>query len=192
MPAAGGATSSAPKSPKDSLSSLYVYASLPEDSNTRLLRLLPSLDGSAPLFCTLEPVNLDHGRSFEALSYAWGEASFTEPLNIDGRVKYVTPNLRDALLHLRYRFKPRCLWVDAVCINHDNEVEKSRQIPFIFKIYRRASAVLVWLGCGAKEADDLAQIQSFCRHYDGSSDWQNLGISKFFRSLVTLPWFSRL
>lgn len=137
-------------------------------------------------------MNLDHGPSFEALSYTWGEASFTEPLNIDGRVKYVTPNLRDALSHLRRRLEPRYLWVDAVCINQDDDVEKSRQIPFMFKIYRRASAVLVWLGCGAKEADDLAQIQSFCRHYDGSSDWQNLGISKLFRSFVTLPWFSRL
>ena len=87
----------------------YVYSNLPEGSNTRLLKLSPSLVGSASLICTLAPVNLNLSQGYEAVSYTWGAPSFTEPLIVDGCVKYITPNLRDALFHFRNSLEFRYL-----------------------------------------------------------------------------------
>jgi hypothetical protein len=38
------------------------------------------------------------------------------------------------------------VWVDAICIDQRNGVEKISQIRLMGDIYRRSSQVLVWLG----------------------------------------------
>ncbi|KAK1756698.1 heterokaryon incompatibility protein-domain-containing protein [Echria macrotheca] len=38
------------------------------------------------------------------------------------------------------------LWADAICINQDDDDEKSRQIPIMSNIYATAVTVLVWIG----------------------------------------------
>ncbi|OQV07916.1 hypothetical protein CLAIMM_12270 [Cladophialophora immunda] len=40
------------------------------------------------------------------------------------------------------------IWVDAICINQDDEAEKSRQIRLMSAIYRGATEVFIWLGDG--------------------------------------------
>ncbi|KAH7177097.1 heterokaryon incompatibility protein-domain-containing protein [Dactylonectria macrodidyma] len=100
---------------------------------------------------------LDHGSKlrYEALSYTWasdlknikayavgstGEgATFAVEVEIGG-------NLACALRHLRFQDKERVLWVDALCINQDNNVEKSVQVKRMGRIYSFASRVVVWLG----------------------------------------------
>lgn len=47
------------------------------------------------------------------------------------------------------------LWVDAVCINQDDLLERSAQVPCMPQIYRSARRVLTWLGSGA-ESSELA------------------------------------
>jgi hypothetical protein len=43
--------------------------------------------------------------------------------------------------------KPRTLWVDAVCINQDDDDdEKGVQMPFMGIIYQQAHPIIVWLG----------------------------------------------
>ncbi|OCK82618.1 hypothetical protein K432DRAFT_292865, partial [Lepidopterella palustris CBS 459.81] len=54
---------------------------------------------------------------FEALSYRWGEDVFPEQLFIGTQSLNITENLYPALQHIRSAVRPRCLWVDAVCIN---------------------------------------------------------------------------
>ena len=55
------------------------------------------------------------------------------------------------------------LWVDALCINQDDQEERARQIAMMGDIYSHAANVIVWLG----EADEhiLPNVSSnFCRH----------------------------
>jgi hypothetical protein len=49
----------------------------------------------------------------------------------------------------------RVLWLDAICINQEDNAEKSIQVPLMRQIYQQASQVCVYLG----EAKDLDMLQ---------------------------------
>ncbi|KLU82782.1 hypothetical protein MAPG_01850 [Magnaporthiopsis poae ATCC 64411] len=121
---------------------------LPEGS-VRLLRLLPHQEENARIECQLIAFPLlDRGSShpYEALSYVWGSEENKRPIYIGGKDELrVTANLHAALRHLRHSFVERILWVDAVCINQDDNGEKGQQVQFMSKIYAKASRVIVWL-----------------------------------------------
>jgi hypothetical protein len=40
----------------------------------------------------------------------------------------------------------RVLWIDALCINQDDDAERVHQVGIMGSIYRQARQVLVWLG----------------------------------------------
>lgn len=107
-------------------------------------------------------------RRFEALSYAWGPP---EPEHLSARIGIiehtaddshissgwlpVRSNLLGALQHLREVDKPRNVWIDAICINQDDDAEKSIQIARIGEVYRLASRVVVWLGPSSDGSDEV-------------------------------------
>jgi len=45
------------------------------------------------------------------------------------------------------------LWIDAICINQENSLEKGHQIKLMGQIYKNASRVLVWLGTGDQDSE---------------------------------------
>ena len=84
-----------------------------------------------------------------ALSYVWGDPNDNTTITVNGHNVQVTKNLADALRHIRYYFKallPKTdffggkvatttrLWVDALCIDQQNFVEKSQQVNLMSKI----------------------------------------------------------
>lgn len=78
----------------------------------------------------------------------------------------VTVNLYEALLALREQHLPRALWVDAICINQRDDLEKQEQMRFMADIYGKANRVVVWLGTGengGEEALEAISSMAFCR-----------------------------
>jgi len=65
----------------------------------------------------------------------------------------ITNNLAVALRHLRLRKKSRTLWVDAICINQDDPVERSAEVLEMGSIYRNAQQVVIWLGPASHDSD---------------------------------------
>lgn len=65
----------------------------------------------------------------------------------------VTENLEIALRHLRLPDKALTLWVDALCIDQSDEMEKTEQVQQMREIYSRATLVLAWLGPAAGYSD---------------------------------------
>jgi hypothetical protein len=61
---------------------------------------------------------------------------------------FIRPNLFAALQQLRRADDDTYLWVDAICINQANPVEKSAQVKRMHEIYSKASNVCIWLGVG--------------------------------------------
>jgi hypothetical protein len=93
--------------------------------------------------------------AFEALSYAWGEFQEPVPIRVHERCKkfqpttsslHIQPSLELALRHLRLEKSKRKVWIDAICINQVDTIEKSLHIPYMWTIYKYASRTIVWLG----------------------------------------------
>lgn len=67
----------------------------------------------------------------------------------------VTTNLKSALQHLRTPTMPRMIWIDALCINQEDDAERGHQVRQMDQIYRNCSRVCIWLG-DAEDDSDLA------------------------------------
>jgi hypothetical protein len=58
----------------------------------------------------------------------------------------IRSNLASALRHLRYQYKPRTLWIDAICINQEDYAERGDAVCHMGTIYKLANRVVVWFG----------------------------------------------
>ncbi|KAF2678226.1 hypothetical protein K458DRAFT_317333, partial [Lentithecium fluviatile CBS 122367] len=129
-----------------------IYETL-QNLDIRLLVLAPGLHHD-PLKAVLISVSCTHntsGQAFKekyvALSYTWGDQSNPASLELNG--SYTLPigrNLAAALKHARLKDSFCVLWVDALCIDQNDEVEKSRQVQRMPTIYEAATMTLIWLG----------------------------------------------
>lgn len=124
---------------------LYKYNPLPTEKFIRLLELHPG-QVNDDIKCTLQATNVEDAPEYEALSYAWGDATTKSNVSCDGKIILVTQNLKDALVRLRLEEKSRLVWADAICINQSDMVEKGPQVKMMKQIYDNATRVCVWLG----------------------------------------------
>ncbi|KAF2029764.1 heterokaryon incompatibility, partial [Setomelanomma holmii] len=84
--------------------------------------------------------------SYDTVSYVWGSNDSASCIECDGMSLPITHNLGDALRKLRDPMSVRSLWVDAICINQKDEVERASQVQLMGLIYWTARQVHVWLG----------------------------------------------
>jgi hypothetical protein len=128
-------------------SPIFCYHELDHGSREfRLLRLLPSVEFDSEIHCQLFESSLDNCPSYEAISYVWGDANITVPVQLHDTTRSVTTNLGLALRYLRLAEEERIIWVDALCINQENNPEKNHQVRQMGSIYASAHQVIVWLG----------------------------------------------
>ncbi|KAH7066384.1 heterokaryon incompatibility protein-domain-containing protein [Paraphoma chrysanthemicola] len=126
----------------------FTYSSLAEGS----IRLLVSSESDDPdgYSWSLRVARLDdEDLQFDALSYVWGSQVDTYPIIVDGKCARVHHNLYTALPYLVKHMKEdgdRPIWIDAICINQEDEAEKFEQIARMHKIYGQAETVWAWLG----------------------------------------------
>lgn len=126
-----------------------IYQKLP-DQTIRLLSLHPGsggdlLEADFTLLFLPNPPNQDV-QTYEALSYTWGEPIFSQSILCDMFTIPITQNLFEALVHLRDEDTVRTIWVDAICINQKDNLEKAIQIPLMRSIYTQAQHVIIWIG----------------------------------------------
>lgn len=108
------------------------------------------------------------------LSYPWGAtyddgSHLTHVVTNDNVPLAVTANLHDALVRIRdywsqidmqehlktssqpaqkQQHRPICppLWADAICINQQDDAERSQQVKLMGSIYKQSTHLLIWLG----------------------------------------------
>lgn len=132
----------------DSSASIFVYEPLRGDE-IRLVRIHWDEQRNAPIACTLEHVSLSTKPTFAALSYVWGDASITRPIQLNGCAFHITTNLYDGLVEIRGKYAQNedfWIWIDALCINQSDMDERSEQVPRMTQIYSSAYSVIAWLG----------------------------------------------
>lgn len=151
-------------SPAEATVPRYEYAALPSSTSIRLLEVVCQRSATAEFECHFHVVDLQqHSRSpYLALSYTWKlDDIAAEPVErpacpivmIGGYGLPIGHSLFDFLEQfcrrkgkLAQKSKSKLLWIDAVCINQQDFVERASQVAFMRKIYESATEVVVWLG----------------------------------------------
>ncbi|KAL5317854.1 hypothetical protein ACEPPN_014954 [Leptodophora sp. 'Broadleaf-Isolate-01'] len=136
---------------------IYVYGQLPAHGVIRLLTLEAGFKYS-PLRGSLKQVSIDEFPRYEALSYCWGSPDKPQSIQIDGGIMNITESLHSALVRLRRMTKSRLIWADALCINQNDNIEKSQQILLMPQIYSSAFRALAYLGDEADGSDSAIQL----------------------------------
>jgi hypothetical protein len=127
---------------------VFKHAPLQGPKDIRLLRIRQGTF-SKQLKCKFSHVSLDAKTPLKylAISYTWGDPTPKhEILCDDGQVMLLTETLH-SLLHHPYLMKSDLpVWIDALCIDQDNLIEKSQQVGMMRSIYENAIRVIVYLG----------------------------------------------
>ena len=212
----------------------YIYEALnAAKSEIRLLALHPSSKDADSIVCELRKVELEQeqgqitarsadrfksltpkavldrlGPRHQALSYTWGSSDKTGCIILNGHRFPVTKNLEAALRQLRQidaNTVPRTRWwIDAICINQEDVLERNSQVSLMRRIYKRAKGVSIWLG---EEADDssfaldtVMKIMNPPKKGPGEATSQPSTLSaneklrcwKALWALYQRPWFERV
>jgi heterokaryon incompatibility protein (HET) len=196
---------------------IYEYKPLISDGSTfRIVTILPGKDDER-IECSFLVVPISSIPKYSALSYTWGDTVITDYVWIHDRVIGIRDNLKDALKHLRDPERLCHFWIDALCINQEDETgEKTTQIPLMRHIYRNSYQVSIYLG---REDDGSGEIPSlldridyayersemagsdttFTRNSLAPSRFEELGLPhtratiwEAFRLLLSRDWFTRI
>lgn len=132
-----------------------VYTNRLSTTQLRLLRLDPveAQNTDMPLHVTLETYELDDSPEYEAISYTWagegGDPTPRKPIYVGPYwdVLIQTENCSSMLRDLRPRWNHafRRLWVDAICINQNDILERDGQVSRMGDIYSHCMRVVVYL-----------------------------------------------
>lgn len=176
--------------PKHALENIYGHLLKPY--GLRLLRLHGSESLYAPVHCSIEVTALDDPKAstYEALSYTWadldGDKRNCMPVFIGPRyqVLLVTRNCHSALRSLRTRHD-RVVWVDAICINQHDPLERQFQVGLMPEIYTSAARVLVYLGEGRNSSEKAMRLVA--AHPTSDEDGREA-----LTQLLRRPYFHRI
>lgn len=124
----------------------FIYSEL-GTGQIRLLKLETSRQSRGHLRGSLVDVDINNPPPFEAVSYVWGSPAKDHTIYCNGRKLRIQASCYNALSYLRHRFRPRALWIDAVCIDQTSDKnsnkEKANQIPLMGEIFGKADTVLI-------------------------------------------------
>ncbi|KAH6640441.1 heterokaryon incompatibility protein-domain-containing protein [Chaetomium tenue] len=189
------------------LDEFYQYKRIQEYYRSRALVLKPGKK-TDKLAGSLEDMWIGReGPRYSALSYVWGEPQYNDVIIIDGKKLAITNSLGIALRRLRPAPGQPALriWIDQLCINQKDTVERSQQVRLMHAIFRDAHQVLVWLGADpeghAPRAFQLLNalhsifedklLSTLCKSKGANFDWIPVENWKSLRELSKLAWFRR-
>ncbi|KAI1749586.1 HET-domain-containing protein [Xylaria castorea] len=129
---------------------MAVFKHQPLNIGDRQIRLLQLLPDSGRVRCRLRHVSLEKLEDeYETLSYCWGLQTTRQiKISVNGLDFLIAANLHAALLRLRHLDynRPKTLWIDAICINQSDVIEKSKQVALMGDIYSLCRRAIIWIG----------------------------------------------
>jgi hypothetical protein len=146
------------------------------------------------IYCSFMICNLEKPPAYHASSYVWGEESPIHHCRINGRTKWIRPGLFNALRRLRLAQGQLYIWIDDLCINQTDTLERNAQVKQMAMIYYQASGVFVWLGeesSTSSSAMDLIQKMMSAPSYEWESRWWKDPKFAALLDLLSRVWFQR-
>ncbi|KAK6077430.1 heterokaryon incompatibility protein [Seiridium cupressi] len=183
-------------------SMLESAASLPpikHKSEIRLLQIHPGHDG-AVINCQISTRNLSALPEFNAISYTWadesGDDSRCKFIYLDNKPYKVTRNCEAALRRARRKTANVRIWIDAVCIDQDNDQERGHQVELMPQIYSLAQTVYVYIGEHGNDSKRLIRSLEIALHHGkiipesglihDSHAWGNIVLRRYFTRVWVL------
>ncbi|RBA13274.1 hypothetical protein FPRO05_13701 [Fusarium proliferatum] len=93
-----------------------------------------------------DPIDSGKYVFFDAISYVWGDSTFTDTFFTPQGSIPITASLASILRRLRDEQKPHFYWADGLCINQSDVAEKEVQVSLMGIIYSSAIRVVCDLG----------------------------------------------
>ena len=152
--------------------------------------------GKPGINCSLVIASLDDPElQFDALSYAWGDPHIRMPIMVNGKTFLTTTSLYEALRTFGHEDAVEgFLWVDALCINQCDWVERGHQVSMMGTIYRRARRVHIWLGLEGRYTRQTLDAMTKIKFgdLDAKIALSDRTFMDGLEELLSRPWFSRL
>ena len=124
----------------------YQYQTVADGDLFRLAVIFPG-SGTQPVHCRLIwESSKNPKRDYRCLSYCWQTIEREADIICDGFRFPVTNNLLSALRSLRDPRANLLIWIDQICINQEDHLERGHQVSIMKKIFNQAKEVIVWLG----------------------------------------------
>lgn len=148
-------------SPESYDESPHAYRPLAENE-IRLMQILPARPKDTIRIATRH-VCLDEKPRYAFVSYVWGDASLEQwPIVCNGSSMSVLPRVARILESLRDNnaYGIEWYWMDFICINQSDRVEKREQVGLLPTICLRAQLTIGWTNVEMTEttANFLAQV----------------------------------
>lgn len=130
---------------RESSDRIFLYKPLDEtQSAIRLVTFTSELSSDGCVQCYLSHSTLERA-SYVCLSYRWGPPGPLKRILINGLPFYIRSNLYD-FLDMARKMPMTFYWIDAICIDQSNTLERNHQVAHMGRIFSRAFLVYVWLG----------------------------------------------
>ncbi|KAI1261326.1 heterokaryon incompatibility protein-domain-containing protein [Xylariaceae sp. FL1019] len=142
-------------------------------SQIRLLRSQREKSSLARYSLEAVPIIELENKEYTALSYTWGRVcnpNDVREIEVDGQSFFVRPNLFDFLQTAAAKDEHGLFFIDALCINQNDVMERQLQVAMMPQLYRRARTSIVWLG--RPERLEMKDVRSLTQaHRRGCSSW---------------------
>lgn len=176
----------------------FEYRTVADGDLFRLV-IIQAGTGTQPIECQLI---WDHSQQpehdYRCLSYCWETTVREADIIVDGFCFPVTKNLLNALQNLRNPSKDVTFWIDQICINQDDYLERGHQVSIMKRIFSRAKEVIVWLG---EEDDRMKKLCEYAKKMRRGDDSPKGALKKILgprelqatvQRLLERPWFERV
>lgn len=175
----------------------------PLDRSVKTIRLLSFVDEppGPGIYCALETYHLARCPPFVALSWASGGPKPRRDILVNHQSLPVHDNLYAALEVLqtegaRFSEDPsreitligQYFWVDDICINHEDTLERGHQVNLTGDIFSSATCVVSWLGSTANDSECAMRAIS-----EGiSPSWDLDVLAEAFHHLLNRSYWRRM
>ncbi|KAI1751268.1 heterokaryon incompatibility protein-domain-containing protein [Xylaria castorea] len=134
----------------------HIYQPLPK-GHVRFLRRVPQSNDELIFdFISLPVSDTECGEKYIAISYCWGVLPTDQALVLaDGSTIPITAKVVHILQEIIHRAHCNVIWIDAICINQQDLIEKADQISLMTNIYHSAESVEIWLDAGQSSVQVL-------------------------------------
>lgn len=155
----------------------------------------------------VEHFDLDSLPPFHAISYTWGPPEPTRTIMIWGPTYpiigvptwHAKMEIRENLFQflellpqISKAYRYRYFWIDQMCIDQENVLERNHQVKYMGEVFQRAVEVLVWLGAEDETSNQAMEMVASRANLDQEIPKSSVREYDTVERLLSRSYFSRL